>query len=257
MTNPFELDDTTPDRPTDDGGTAPDESTDGDATAGASEETNDRTGAGSTTGDRGGSGSRARENRPARGDSDEQRTTGTDRTGSARDGRLGRYVAGDEEVEIVSRGSTRLFAVTDRRLLDISKGETTAGRPAEFVQTTLFSNVARGNLSLRESITEINWLQRIVAGFLVLIALSVFAVAVEVNSGDITAVLVLGGLITLALAAWLWLTSTTESPGGIVIELYHDTPREDSMVSYTLPEDQKETARAVIRMVGAADDAAR
>lgn len=166
--------------------------------------------------------------------------------------RLGRYVTSEEDVKRVSRGSTRTFAVTDRRLLDITHGQTAEGRPAEFVQSTVFSNVARVNVSIKETITEVDVVRRIVAAVAAIVGLLLLLGGVAIDAGNASGLLVLAGLILIGLGVWLWFTATEESPGGIVIALYHVTPREESKVTYTLPEDQTETARAVVRMVGQA-----
>jgi len=163
---------------------------------------------------------------------------------------LNRYLTGGETVERVSRGSTRTFAVTDRRLLDITQGRTSEGRPAEFVQSTLFSNVARVNISIEDTITEVDVIQRILAAAAAIIGLLLLVAGAAIDAGDASGLLVLVGLVLMAIGAWLWITATKESPGGIVIALYHASPREESKVTYTLPEDQTETARAVVRMVG-------
>ena len=167
---------------------------------------------------------------------------------------LDRYVTDSEAIERVSRGPSRTFAVTDRRVLDITQGQTSEGRPAEFVQSTLFDNIARVNLSIEETITEVDVIQRIMGAAAAILGVLLLVGGVALDAGDASGILVLIGLVLMAVGAWLWITATEESPGGIVIALYHASPREDAKVTYTLPEDQTETARAVVRMVGHASD---
>jgi hypothetical protein len=164
--------------------------------------------------------------------------------------RLDRYITSSEEVAMVSRGSNRTFAVTDSRVVDISEGKTAQGRPTEIVESTIFNNVAKVDLSVKDTITVVDDMRRGLGVLSAIIGLLLFFAGVILDSGDISGVLFLIGIVLIAVGVWLWISATETSPGGIQIELYHNTPREESKAVYTLPEDQKGTARAVVRMAG-------
>jgi small-conductance mechanosensitive channel len=164
---------------------------------------------------------------------------------------VNRYLTDDEAVEIVSRGANRSFAVTDRRVIDVTEGQTSSGRPTEIVQTSMFDTLAKAKISLKESIEEVNTFQRIVAAVLAILGALVVLGGLALDSGDLSGLLFVVGLALVAIGAFVWLTATEEVAGGIQIVLYHESPTGETKETYTLPEDQQETARAVIRMEGA------
>lgn len=168
-------------------------------------------------------------------------------TGSTSE-RLNRYLTSDEDVEKATQGSNRIFAVTDSRVIDISEGKTSTGRPTEFVQSTIFNNVTKVDVSVKETITVVNTLRRVIAAIIAMTGLLFLISGAAINSGDISSILLVLGIVLIAVGVWLWITATEESPGGIMIEVYHTTPQEESKAVYKLPEDQSETAKAVVRM---------
>lgn len=62
-----------------------------------------------------------------------------------------KYITPDENVNAVSSGNSRTFAVTDRRVLDIQESETNHNKLVENISTTLFTNISRANISIEGS----------------------------------------------------------------------------------------------------------
>ncbi len=161
------------------------------------------------------------------------------------------YISEQEQVNAVSAGDTRTFAVTDRRVLDIQQTESATGKSIENIETTLFTDVAKVDVSIQGSTTNTDTM-KMVAGILFGLLGVVVAFLGLDTGGDGAAIGVVVGLILLGLAIWLLMNATERIPGGIRIDLRHKTPDDTVSDRYILPESQAGTARAVVRSVGGA-----
>lgn len=170
-------------------------------------------------------------------------------TGTNHSEKLEKYLADNEDTDTVSRGGNRIFAVTDRRVIDIRSGQTETGKPIENVQTTLFTDIAKVDVRMEETISEVDTIRRIIAGILAFIGVLLMIGSANVR-GSLSGVLILVGILILIGALILWFTAEETFPGGISIRLRHATPDESVTDRYALPEDQENTAQAVVRQVG-------
>lgn len=164
----------------------------------------------------------------------------------AETGELAQYTLEDESVERAVVGSTRTVAVTDRRFIEVSEGETSSGRAVETIESTLFSGVQKVNVDIRGSTTETNTLQllfAVLAGIFGVIAL--FGAAEADNVG-----LVVVALLLFGVAAWLYLTAAEHVSGGIAVRFGYVSNGEWVTDTYRLPEGNIETAHAAAKAVG-------
>lgn len=165
------------------------------------------------------------------------------------------YVSDKEDVEILARGSDRKFVVNDTRILDITEGKSAEGRPLENVESTLFKNVVEASISLRGDITSVDRGQRLKGILMAILGVILILLGIISSAGDISALMITAGLLLILLGLWYYNNASAHSPGGIYIEFYHGNLAEESKTTYRLPENQKQTARAVMRMVGDHDAA--
>lgn len=161
--------------------------------------------------------------------------------------RVDEYISDSEEVKAVSSGVSRTFAVTDRRILDVSEVETSDGRTAENIRSTLFTNVVSVDLSIHGSTTNTDTGKAALGILMGLVGLLI-GVAGVANGGSAAAIGILIGLVGIGIGVWLLMNATERISGGIRVELQHVD--EELTDEYLLPEDQDGTARAVLRAVG-------
>lgn len=160
-----------------------------------------------------------------------------------------KYITPDENVNAVSSGNSRTFAVTDRRVLDIQESETNHNKLVENISTTLFTNISRANISIEGSTRNTDTSQ--IIGGVLLGLIGVVAMIFGLSGGGSgTLIGVLVGAVLIVLTGWLLLNATEQISGGIRVELHHGTPNSGPPDRYILPEDQDETARAVVRNIG-------
>lgn len=165
-----------------------------------------------------------------------------------------RFLAAEETVAKMSRGETRAFAVTDRRVLDVRSGMTADGKPIEEVESTLFTDVAGVDLRIEESVTEVDLLRRVLGALSGLLGLLVLLFGIAADLGDANGLVMVVGVFAIGLGIWLWLTAEETRPGGIRITFRYPAGSETAFDRYRLPESQQGTARAAIRMVGSVHD---
>ncbi|MHB9287021.1 hypothetical protein ACKVMT_08275 [Halobacteriales archaeon Cl-PHB] len=158
------------------------------------------------------------------------------------------YVLTDETVRDAASNEERSVLVTDRRLIDVTRGVTSAGRQFENVRSTLFSDVSSVEVDARGQTSETNLL-------LVLLGLGgiiggLLALAVGTQNDGGSGGILLFGLLAIGVGIWLLMNATEDSPGGISIQFYY--PEDDGFVSeqYVLPQTQVSLARQVVRAVG-------
>jgi hypothetical protein len=158
------------------------------------------------------------------------------------------YVTGTEEVHTVSTGDSRTFAVTDRRVLDIRETEAASGRDIEEVESTLFSDVAKVDVSIHGSTTRTETGKMVIGILLSLVGVVLAGVGFggPLPTGPAVGI----GVVVLLLGVWLLMTATERVPGGVSVKLRHKTPDSSVTDEYVLPEDQDGAARAVVRALG-------
>ncbi|WP_139203662.1 hypothetical protein [Halorientalis persicus] len=163
--------------------------------------------------------------------------------------KLSKYTLPNETVKTVVAGAGRLFAVTDRRVLNVKKGSTSAGREIEEVESTLFNDVSKVNVVAKGDTGTFD-MTKLIAGILaILVGLFMFVVANDAY-GTEQGLLFLIAISFLLLGAYLLYNAKTTSPGDIVITFEY--VGEDGFIadSYILPADQTDTAHEVVRAVG-------
>ena len=178
-------------------------------------------------------------------------TGGPDRTTPDRSG-VDEYLTGSEEVKKVLTGDTRLFAVTDRRILDVTQSTTTSGASVEDVESTLFSYVTGVDVSITGPTTNVDLTQRVLGAAVAIVGLLVAVASLAVDAGDVTLLGVLVGLLVIGVGAWIYYNASERVPGGIRITFSHTGGHRGSGDSYLLPEGQGNTAREVVRQLGTA-----
>ena len=142
----------------------------------------------------------------------------TSTSGRKKSDQVAKFVPDDEEVTAVSAGKTRTFAVTDRRVLDITEAQTSDGRSIETIASTLFTNVAKVDVSIQGSTTNTDTAKAI-AG--VVLGVGGLFVAIGGLAGDGQATTIGGlliGVVAIGLAAWLLMNATERQSGGILIK---------------------------------------
>lgn len=171
--------------------------------------------------------------------------------GQSMSDKVDKYVSDSEQVNAVSAGDSRTFAVTDRRVLDIRETESAKGKSIENITSTLFTDVAKVEVSIQGSTTDTDTMKLL--GGILLGLLGVVVAFFGLDAGDTAAAAgVVFGLVLIGVAVWLLMNATERIPGGIRIDLRHKTPDETVTDRYILPESQDGTARAVVRGVGEA-----
>ncbi len=176
---------------------------------------------------------------------------GPDRTTPDRSG-VDEYLTGSEEVKKVLTGDTRLFAVTDRRILDVTQSTTASGASVEDVESTLFSYVTGVDVSITGPTTNVDLTQRVLGAAVAIVGLLVAVASLAVDAGDVTLLGVLVGLLVIGVGAWIYYNASERVPGGIRITFSHTGGHRGSGDSYLLPEGQGNTAREVVRQLGTA-----
>lgn len=176
---------------------------------------------------------------------------GTDGTTPERSG-IDDYLTDSEKIKTVLRGDTRLFAVTDRRILDVTQSTNASGASVEEVESTLFSYVTGVDVSITGPTTNVDLTQRVLGAAVAIAGLLVAVASLVVDAGDATAIGVLVGVITIGVGAWIYYNAAERVPGGIRITFTHTGGSRGSGDSYLLPEGQGNTAREVVRQLGTA-----
>jgi hypothetical protein len=176
---------------------------------------------------------------------------GPDRTTPDRSG-VDEYLTGSEEVKKVLTGDTRLFAVTDRRILDVTQSTAASGASVEEVESTLFSYVTGVDVSITGPTTNVDLTQRVLGAAVAIVGLLVAVASLAVDAGDVTLLGVLVGLLVIGVGAWIYYNASERVPGGIRITFSHTGGHRGSGDSYLLPEGQGNAAREVVRQLGTA-----
>lgn len=167
-------------------------------------------------------------------------------------GEIDKYLTGSEEVNKVLAGDSRLFAVTDRRVLDVTQSISASGASIEEVESTLFSYVTGVDVSIKGPTTNVDLTQRVLGAAIAIVGLLVVVASVVADAGDVTAVGVLVGLILIGVGAWIYFNASERVPGGIRIQFTHTGGSRGSGDSYLLPEGHGDTAREVVQQLGSA-----
>ena len=177
--------------------------------------------------------------------------SGTSRDNPERD-EIDEYLTESEEVNKLLAGDTRLFAVTDRRILDVTQSTSASGASIEEVESTLFSYVTGVDVSIKGPTTNVDVTRRVLGAAIAIVGLLIVVASVVADAGDVTAVGVLVGLILIGVGAWIYFNASERVPGGIRIQFTHTGGSRGSGDSYLLPEGQGSTAREVVRQLGSA-----
>ena len=162
------------------------------------------------------------------------------------------YLTDSEEAKKVLTGDTRLFAVTDRRILDVTQSTNASGASVEEVETTLFSYVTGVDVSITGPTTNVDLVQWVLGASIAIVGLLIAIASLILDAGDVTAVGILVGLIVLGVGVWIYYSASERVPGGIRITFTHTGGSRGSGDSYLLPEGQGNTAREVVRQLGTA-----
>ena len=189
--------------------------------------------------------------RSSTGDTSPSEAGGTDSDESGA-GEIDKYLTAPEEVNKVLAGDSRLFAVTDRRILDVTQSTSASGASIEEVESTLFSYVTGVDVSIKGPTTNVDLTQRVLGAAIAIVGLLVAVASLVADAGDVTAVGVLAGLILIGVGAWIYLNASERVPGGIRIQFSHTGGSRGSGDSYLLPEGHGDTAREVVQQLGSA-----
>lgn len=189
--------------------------------------------------------------RSSPGDTSSSEAGGTNSDKPARD-EIDEYLTESEKVKKVLTGDTRLFAVTDRRILDVTQSTSASGASIEEVESTLFSYVTGVDVSIKGPTTNVDLTRRILGAAIAIVGLLIIIASVAADAGDVTGVGFLVGLILIGIGAWIYYNASERVPGGIRIRFTHTGGSRGSGDSYLLPEGQGSTAREVVRQVGSA-----
>ena len=189
--------------------------------------------------------------RSSSGDTSSSEAGGTNGDKPARD-EIDEYLTDSEKVKKVLTGDTRLFAVTDRRILDVTQSISASGASIEEVESTLFSYVTGVDVSIKGPTTNVDLTRRVLGAAIAIVGLLIIIASVAADAGDVTGVGFLVGLILIGIGAWIYYNASERVPGGIRIRFTHTGGSRGSGDSYLLPEGQGSTAREVVRQVGSA-----
>lgn len=167
-------------------------------------------------------------------------------------GEVDKYLSGSEAANKVLAGDSRLFAVTDRRILDVTQSTSASGASIEEVESTLFSYVTGVDISIKGPTTNVDLTQRVIGAAIAIAGLLVAIASLVADAGDVTAVGSLVGLILIGVGVWIYYNASERVPGGIRIQFTHTGGSRGSGDSYLLPEGHGDTAREVVQQLGSA-----